>query len=69
MKVDAKGNIWETAPGPSIHVISPVGKHLGTLRLPEISANLCFGDSDNKTLYVDGRTTIYKIRVNTPGVK
>jgi gluconolactonase len=50
-------------------VISPEGKHLGTLRLPEISANLCFGDSDNKTLYVDGRTTIYKIRVNTPGVK
>ena len=69
MKVDVRGNVWETTPGPSIHVISPEGKHLGTLRLPEISANLCFGDSDNKTLYVGGRTTIYKIRVSTPGVK
>jgi gluconolactonase len=68
MKVDTKGNVWETAPGPAIVVISPEGKHLGTVRLPEISANLCFGDNDHKSLYVGGRTTIYKIRVKTPGV-
>ena len=68
MKVDIKGNVWETAPGPAIWVISPEGKHLGTVRLPEISANLCFGDADHKSLYVAGRTTIYKIRVKTPGV-
>ena len=69
MKVDIQGNVWETAPGPSIWVISPAGKHLGTVRLPEISANLCFGDSDNKTLYIAGRTTIYKIRVKIQGVR
>jgi gluconolactonase len=69
MKVDTKGNLWETAPGPSIFVISPEGKHLGTVRLPEISANLCFGDSDNQTIYIAGRTTIYKIRVKIPGIR
>jgi len=68
MKVDVNGNVWETGPGPAIWVISPQGKHLGTVRLPEISANLCFGDSDHKSLYIAGRTTIYKIRVNVPGV-
>jgi len=69
MKVDTKGNLWETGPGPAIWVISPEGKHLGSVRLPEVSANLCFGDSDNKTIYLAGHTTIYKIRVNTPGVR
>jgi len=68
MKVDINGNLWETGPGPAIWIISPEGKHLGTVRLPEISANLCFGDNDHKSIYVAGRTTIYKIRVKTPGV-
>ena len=69
MKVDSKGNVWETGPGPAIWVLSPEGKHLGSIRLPEVSANLSFGDSDRKTLYIDGKTTIYKVRVNTPGIK
>jgi gluconolactonase len=69
MKVDTKGDVWETGPGPAIWVISPEGKHLGTLRLPEVSANLSFGDTDSKTLYIDGRTTIYKIRLKTPGIR
>jgi gluconolactonase len=68
MKVDIKGNVWETSPGPAIVVISAEGKHLGTVRLPEISANLCFGDNDKKSIYIAGRTTIYKIRVKTPGL-
>jgi len=50
-------------------VISPEGKHLGTIRLPEICANLSFGDTDSKALYVACRTTIYKIRVKTPGIR
>ena len=69
MKVDTIGNVWETAPGPTIVVISPEGKHLGTIRLPEICANLSFGDTDSKALYIACRTTIYKIRVKTPGIR
>lgn len=69
MKVDTKGNIWETGPGPAIWIISPEGKHLGSIRTPELNANLCFGESDNKTLYIAGRTTIYKIRVNVAGIR
>ena len=69
MKVDTKGNVWETAPGPAIVVISPEGKHLGTIRLPEICANLSFGDTDSEALYIACRTTIYKLRVKTPGIR
>ena len=68
LRVDTKGNLYETAPGGAVWIISPEGKHLGTIRVPEIAANLAFGDADRKTLYITARTSIYKIRVNTPGI-
>ena len=67
MRVDTKGNLYETAPG-GVWIISPEGKHFGTIRAPEISTNVGFGDADKKTLYIAARTSIYKIRVNTPGI-
>jgi sugar lactone lactonase YvrE len=36
---------------------------------PEFVANVCFGDRDNKTLYVAARAGVYKIRVNIPGLR
>ena len=71
IRVDTRGNVYETAPGAPggrVWVISPEGKHLGTIHVPEIAANLAFGDADRKTLYITARTSIYKIRVNTPGL-
>jgi gluconolactonase len=68
MKVDTKGNIYESGPG-GIWILSPEGKHLGTIRTPEFVANVAFGDADNKTLYIAARTSVYKIRVNTPGIR
>src|ERR1700704_4284022 len=67
LRVDIKGNLYETAPG-GVCVISPEGKHLGTIRAPEQSTNVGFGDADKKTLYIAARTSIYKIRVNVPGI-
>jgi gluconolactonase len=68
LKVDTKGNIYESGPG-GIWILSPEGKHLGTIRTPELVANVAFGDSDNKTLYIAARTSVYKIRVNTSGIR
>ena len=67
MRVDTKGNLYETGPG-GIWIISPEGKHLGTIRAPEQATNVGFGDADKKTLYIAARTGIYRIRVNTPGI-
>jgi gluconolactonase len=68
LRVDTKGNLYLTAPGGGIWIISPESRHLGTIRVPEISANVAFGDADRKTLYIAARTGIYRIRVNTPGI-
>ncbi|MBV9968520.1 MAG: SMP-30/gluconolactonase/LRE family protein [Xanthobacteraceae bacterium] len=67
MRVDTKGNLYETGPG-GVWIISPEAKHLGTIRAPEQATNVGFGDPDKKTLYIAARTGIYKIRVLTPGI-
>ncbi len=66
LRVDTKGNLYETGPGGT-WIISPEGKHLGTIVAPERTTAIGFGDPDMKTLYIAARTGIYKIRVNTPG--
>jgi len=68
MKVDTAGNLYATGPG-GVWVISPQGKHLGTIVLPEIPANCAWGDADGKTLYMTARTGLYRIRVNVAGVR
>ena len=67
MKVDTTGNVYESGPG-GLWIISPEGNHLGTVPCPRMVANLEFGDGDRKTLYVAAQKSIYKIRVNTPGL-
>jgi gluconolactonase len=67
LRVDTKGNLYETGPG-GVWIISPDAKHLGTIRAPEQATNVGFGDPDKKTLYIAARTGIYKIRVLTPGI-
>jgi gluconolactonase len=67
MKVDIKGNLWESGPG-GIWIISPQGKALGHIQVPELVANLTFGDADYKTLYIAARTSVYKMRVNIRGI-
>jgi len=67
LKVDVDGNVWETAAG-GVWIVSPEGKHLGTILTPELAANVEFGDPDHKTLYIAARTSIYRIRVNIAGI-
>src|SRR6516225_1998725 len=68
LKVDGAGNVYACGPG-GIWVISPGGTHLGTLRLPEASHNLAWGDADGRTLYVTALTGVYRIRLQIPGIR
>lgn len=49
-------------------IISPAGKHLGTLRGPEHPHNLAWGDDDGKTLYLTAQTGLYRLRLEGPGM-
>jgi gluconolactonase len=68
MKVDRSGNIYCSGPG-GVWIVSPQGKHLGTIVPAERVANLAFGDADSKTLYMVGGQSLWRIRVNTPGIR
>jgi gluconolactonase len=68
MKVDQKGNVYCTGPG-GVWIISPAGKHLGTIQLPVTAANFAFGDADSKTIYFTARSSLYRIRTKIPGVR
>ena len=68
MKVDQKGNIYGAGPG-GVWVLTPEGKHLGTIRPPENPANLAWGDADAKTLYFTAVTGLYRLKVNIPGTR
>ena len=58
MKCDAEGNVWVTAPG-GIRVCSPDGAQLGTVRIPEMAANLHWGGAEWRTLFVCATTSVY----------
>ena len=60
MKCDARGNVWVTAPG-GIRVYSPRGVRLGTVRIPEMPANLHWGGEDWRTLFVCATTSVYAV--------
>jgi gluconolactonase len=68
LKVDQQGNVYVCGPG-GIWILSPEGKHLGTLTPPEEAHNLAWGDDDGKTLYVTALSSIYRIRMSVAGVR
>ena len=68
MKVDQKGNIYGVGPG-GVWILSPEGKHLGTIKPAEDPANLAWGDADSKTLYLTARTGLYRVKLNIAGIR
>jgi len=67
MKVDVEGNVYRTGPG-GIHVIDPKGKLLGRIRIPDHCTNMAWGDADWRSLYITTYTSVFRTRVNVPGV-
>jgi len=65
LKVDSAGNIWSTGPG-GVRIISPQGKVLGQLVIPEIVANVGFAE-DAKTVYLTGSTSLYRLHSKIAG--
>jgi gluconolactonase len=65
-KIDSKGNMFATGPG-GVLVISPEGKHLGTISTGDLTANCAFGGDDGTTLYITSNTRLCRIKLKTKG--
>ncbi|HWB99484.1 MAG TPA: SMP-30/gluconolactonase/LRE family protein [Bryobacteraceae bacterium] len=68
IKVDRRGNLWGSGPG-GVWILSPAGKHLGTIAVPERVGNVAWGDADGKTLYIVASTSVYRIHTKVGGAK
>ena len=65
MKVDREGNVFCTGPG-GVWVCRGDGSLLGRIRLPEIPANLAWGE-DGSVLFLTARTSVYRLQTETRG--
>jgi gluconolactonase len=81
MRLDVQGNLWiaaginmvrregETTDNPpGIYVITPAGKLLGRIPVPEdLITNLTFAGPDKKILYITAGKSLYRININVSG--
>lgn len=65
LKVDQGGNLWVAGPG-GVLIISPAGKHLGTILTGQPTGNCAWGD-DGSTLYVTANMFLCRIKTLTKG--
>ena len=68
MKIDQNGNLYVSGPG-GLWIISPNGRHLGTIIAPEHPHNFAWGDDEGKTLYLCARTGLYRIHLLIAGIR
>ena len=67
MKIDSAGNVYCCGPG-GIHVFTPDATCLGVIRVPEYTANMAWGDADYRSLFITASTSVYRIRIQVPGL-
>jgi gluconolactonase len=81
MRLDRQGNLWVAAGvhktrnphettdvKTGVYVISPAGKLLGRIPIPEdVITNLTFAGPDMKTLYVTAGKTLFRIQTSVSG--
>ncbi len=65
LKVDRQGNVFCTGPG-GVWVCRADGTFLGRIVLPELPANLAWGE-DGSVLFATARTSVYRLQTKTRG--
>jgi gluconolactonase len=67
LKTDEMGNVWAAA-DHGIVVFDSHGRRLGEIPMPEDPNNCAWGDGF-RSLYVTGKTSVYKIETNVNGTR
>jgi len=58
--LELPGGIW---------ILSPGGKHLGTIKVPKNPHNIAWGGADGKTLYITAQDTLYRMPLKLSGIQ
>ena len=63
--VDSRGNVYIAA--GQIYVYNAAGKLIAAIEVPERPLQVVFGGSDQRTLFIPARTSLYSVRTRYPG--
>ncbi|PCN47748.1 gluconolactonase [Curtobacterium sp. 'Ferrero'] len=64
IRVDEHGDVWSSS-HRGVVVFDPTGERLGTVPVPEVVSNLCFGGDDGTDLFLTATTSVYRVRTGT----
>jgi gluconolactonase len=73
VRCDVDGNVWCSSNAgrvvgySGVTVWTPGGKLIGRIRLPEVTANICFGGAKRNRLFMAASQSLYAVYVNTQG--
>jgi gluconolactonase len=68
IELDELGNLYLTdLSGKGVNIVSPEGKKIGYISVPNSTSNICFGGKDGKTLFITARDSFYSIKMNVKG--
>jgi gluconolactonase len=68
LRLDNEGRIWVGAFAGGVHCFAPDGVLIGTIRIPEITANICFGGPRRNRMFIAANTTLYSLVMSVTGV-
>jgi gluconolactonase len=72
-RCDVDGNVWVSSNArrdlgySGVTVWTPQGKLIGRIRLPESTANLCFGGAKRNRLFITASQSLYAVYLRTQG--
>lgn len=66
-RVDTEGHLWSSA-GDGVHCLTPDGRLIGKIFVPELVSNLCFGGRARHQLFITATTGLYTITLNRNGM-
>ncbi len=61
-RVDVEGNVW-TSSRDGIRILTPDGRELGRILVPEVVSNCVFGGRDGRRLFITASSSLYAIDV------
>lgn len=65
-RIDRSGHLFTSAED-GIHVLTPEGRRIGKIPIPEVTSNCVFGGPDGSDLFVTASTSLYRVRTKTTG--
>jgi gluconolactonase len=66
MKIDTDGHLFAAGPG-GVLILTPDGRHLGTILTGQATTNCAFGD-DGRSLYITADMYLMRVRLTTRGL-